>query len=132
MSNKIDLLKPVKTTLRAASEAVAALQSENEKLKAENKRLKTKAVETISDELKKENKRLRHQIDMSYGEFASEKEKKAFEVFSQAHIHDRKTSKVNGGKAHYIIPYGTGLGCCKTVVCQICGEKKDITDISVW
>ena len=81
-----------------------------------------------------ENKQLKEKLDLCYCGymFDSKKEVEAFKAFEQKHIHNRKTRKMEGGKMPYVISYGHGLGCCKTAVCQICGEKEDITDTGVW
>lgn len=86
----------------------------------------------IINEYKEENEQLRERIRLSWGEFASEKELEDYRAFVKEHMHNRATSKANGGAQPYIIPHYTGIGCSKKVVCQICGQAKDITDVSVW
>ena len=86
----------------------------------------------IVNEYEEENKQLRERLRFSWGEFGSEKELEAYNEFVNEHMHNRTTSKANGGLQPYIIPHYTGIGCAKTVVCQICGQTKDITDTSVW
>jgi len=76
--------------------------------------------------------RLEKQLEMSVGFLNSEKELKAFKRFCKKHVKCQLSAKVNGGKVPYVIFNGTGIGTCKKVVCQVCGEEKDITDISVW
>lgn len=107
-------------------------QKRIEKLVAENKKLRKNAKAVIEKELKEENEYLRERIGMSFGCFDSLKEKKAYEKFEEKHMHDRATSKINGGKTPYVISQGTGIGIIKKVVCPICGKEEDITDISVW
>lgn len=106
-----------------------------EQAKSANEKAQTTLLEAkqqVANSHKEENERLKERLKWSWGEFASEKEYKAFMKFRQEHMHNRAESKANGGKEPYIIPNYTGIGCAKDVVCQICGEKQDITDTEVW
>lgn len=116
----------------AVFDTIKYYREENEKLKRENREWHTKALEMANDELKDEIQSLQERLALSYGEFSSEKEKLAYEQFEEEHMHDRLTSKYNGGRAPYLVPTGTGLGTLLKVVCPICGERKDITDVSAW
>ena len=89
-------------------------------------------LEKANEELINTIQSLREQLSLSYGEFASKKEKEAYETFEREHIHDRMTSKTHGGLVPYLIPEGTGIGTLLRVKCPICGEEKDITDIGAW
>ena len=89
-------------------------------------------MEQANDELKDEIEALQKQLDMSYGQFASKKEKEAYDKFSQDHMHDRLVSKLHGGMTPYLIPHHCGIGTTLKVKCQICGEEKNITDTEVW
>ena len=75
---------------------------------------------------------LNRQLSMSYGHFDSEKELKAYRAFCKKHSKCMSSFKINNGKVPYIVENGNGIGTCKKVVCQVCGESKEITDISVW
>ena len=88
--------------------------------------------EQANDELKNEIQSLHERLNMSYGEFSSQKEKDAYKDFERRHMHERLTMKIQGGKCPYLIPTGTGIGTHLEVVCPICGEKENITDTSVW
>lgn len=88
--------------------------------------------EQANKELQNEIETLQKRIVMSYGEFSSPKEKDAYDAFVEEHMHDRQVSKLHGGMAPYLIPTHVGIGTNLKVVCPICGEKKDITDIGVW
>lgn len=103
-------------------------------LEKEIKKLRKNAIASVSQDLKNEIKFLNERLALSYGEFESKKELNDFKKFEQKHskLHDREHIKAYGGKAPYIIAEGTGLGTIKYVVCPICGEKKDITDIYCW
>lgn len=98
----------------------------------ENEKLKKHALEMANDELIDTIQSLRERLDLSYGEFSSQKERDAYKDFEKRHMHDRMTSKYNGGRAPYLIPTGVGIGTHLEVVCPICGEKEDITDTEVW
>lgn len=91
-----------------------------------------RGLEQANDELKDEIQSLQDQLKLSYGEFASQAEKDAYEVFEKEHMHDRLISKYNSGRAPYLIPTGAGIGTILYVKCPICGEEKDITDTSGW
>ena len=106
-------------------ERITELEQQNEKLLND---AESEKINELQHEIENLNKRL----EMSVAELDSEKELKAYKKFCKKHEKCQLSSKANGGKAPYVIFYGTGLGSCKTVVCQVCGEKKDITDISVW
>ena len=100
------------------------------------RKLYTQIYSNTEDKIRKDFEDIiayyKSRFDMSYGEFSSQKEKDAYNDFEQCHMHDRLTSKANGGRAPYLIPTGVGIGTQLTVVCPICGEKEDITDIGVW
>ena len=103
-----------------------------EELKEKNKQLYADAESIVRKDYEKQINNLKEQLRLSYGEFASQKEKEAYDEFEKEHIHDRLSSRYNGGRAPYLIPTGTGIGTILKVVCPICGESKDITDNSVW
>ena len=103
-----------------------------EKLIEKNKQLYAAAESIIRKDYEKQINSLKEQLSLSYGEFASQKEKDAYDEFEKEHMHDRLSSRYNGGRAPYLIPTGTGIGTILKVVCPICGESKDITDNSVW
>lgn len=103
-----------------------------EELKEKNKQLYADAESIVRKDYEKQINNLKEQLSLSYGEFASQKEKEAYNEFEKEHIHDRLSSRYNGGRAPYLVPTGTGIGTFLKVVCPICGVSKDITDISVW
>jgi len=106
---------------------------ENDKyLREKNKELHDNAEAIVCKEYEKRITQLEKELQLSYGSFASQKEKEAYDEFEKEHMHDRLTSRYNGGRAPYLIPTGTGIGTNLKVVCPICGESKDITDTSVW
>lgn len=104
----------------------------NKKIVEHNQKLHDDAVSIVRAEYEDQIKYLKERLAMSYGEFASQKEKEAYNQFEKEHMHDRQTSRYNGGRAPYLIPTGAGIGINLKVVCPICGESKDITDTSVW
>lgn len=103
-----------------------------EELEERNKQLYIDAESIVRKDYEKQINNLKEQLSLSYGEFASRREKEAYDQFEKEHMHDRQTSRYNGGRAPYLIPTGTGIGTNLKVVCPICGESKDITDTSVW
>lgn len=104
----------------------------NEELRKTNQRLIKNAQAVVENDFKKEIEALEERLRLSYGQFSSQKELDAYNDFTNRHMHDRLTSKYNGGREPYIIPHQTGLGCIKKVVCQICGESEDITDMEMF
>ena len=102
------------------------------KLDKANQELRDKAEEMVKHQYEDEIAQLKQQLSLSYGEFASTKEKDAFINFTKRHMHNRMNSKYEGGLAPYLIPVYTGVGTSLTVVCQICGEKENITDTGAW
>lgn len=103
-----------------------------EELEEKNKQLYVDAKSVVKKDYEQQINNLEEQLKLSYGEFASQKELENYNNFVKKHMHDREISRYNGGRAPYIVPNYTGVGCVKKVVCQICGESEDITDTSVW
>ena len=94
--------------------------------------LHNNAVNEIKEEYKEEINNLEERLNLSYGEFASQKEKDAYLEFEKQHMHDRLTSKYHGGWVPYLIPTATGIGTQLIVVCPICNERANITDVEAW
>lgn len=86
----------------------------------------------IRNEHDAENRQLRDRLRFSVAELNSEAELDAYHKFVKEHEKCRLDRKIDGGKMPYVIQYGTGIGVCTTVVCQACGAKQDITDMSIW
>ena len=104
----------------------------NQELALQNQELHDHAEDMIKNEFEAEIKYLKEQLNLSYGRFASQKEKDAYNDFEHRHMHERQYLKIQSGKAPYLIPTGTGIGTYLEVVCPICGEKENITDMGVW
>lgn len=103
-----------------------------EELKEKNKRLYADAESIVRKDYEQRIKSLNERLRLSYGEFRSQKELDDYNAFVEEHMHDRGTSRYNSGRAPYLIPHWDGIGRTLQVVCPICGEKKDITDTSIW
>ena len=101
-------------------------------LRERNKELYTHAEEIVRKDYEKQINNLKEQLRLSYGEFTSQKELDAYNEFEKEHMHNRETSRYNGGRAPYLIPHYGGIGRTLKVVCPICGESKDITDMENW
>lgn len=125
-------IDPLRKGVEMCEARLNALEEENASLREQVSALEANAESVVIDKLKEKIASLEERLSLSYGEFASKKELKAFKAFEKKHMHQRATSKIQSGEAPYIVPHGTGVGTCFTVVCPICGEKKDITDISCW
>lgn len=104
----------------------------NSDLSIRNKELHDNAKDTVRHEYEAAITRLNNKLELSYGQFASQKEKDRYEDFERRHMHERATLKIQSGKKPYLIPTGCGIGTILEVVCPICGEKEDITDNEVW
>ena len=117
---------------KAVYDSIDYYETQCNKLTEENKKLKNAACEVVYEEFKDELTRLKNELHLSYGSFSSQKELDAYNEFAKQHMHDRLTSRYNGGRAPYLIPTGTGIGIILHVKCPICGEEKDITDNTVW
>ena len=103
-----------------------------EELKEKNKQLYADAESAVKKDYEKQINNLKERLSLSYGEFASQREKEAYDQFEKEHMHDRQTSRYNGGRAPYLVPTGTGVGTMLNVICPICGASQNITDTSVW
>ena len=90
------------------------------------------AKKQVKNQYEEENKQLKKNAELVYLRFNSYKERDAYHAFEQKHKECRGTSRINGGKMPYLIPYGTGVGTAYTAICPICGEKEDITDYTSW
>ena len=86
----------------------------------------------IVNEYEEENKRLRKDAELVWLRFSTSKEQENYKQFVKKHELCRLKNKYSGGRWPYLIPVGTGLGTSLTVICPICGEKEDITDIGAW
>ena len=117
---------------QAVTDTIQYYQQQNQQLIEKNTKLHDDAVEIVRNEFIDKIQYLEEERKMSYGHFSSQKEKDAYHDFEKRHMHDRMTSRANGGKCPYIIPTGAGIGTILKVVCPICGEQEDITDIEVW
>lgn len=125
-------IDPLRKAVEMCEARLNALEEENASLREQVKAMEANAESVVIDKLKEKITSLEERLSLSYGEFESKKELKAFKAFEKKHMHQRATSKIQSGEAPYIVPHGTGVGTCFTVVCPICGKKKDITDISCW
>lgn len=101
-------------------------------LRQRNKELYNNAEEIVRKDYEDKIKSLEERLRFSYGEFATETELNEYNNFVKEHMHDRETSRYNGGRAPYLIPHYGGIGRILKVVCPICGESKDITDTENW
>ena len=117
---------------KMVSDTIHYYEEANKQLIEQNNRLTENAEQVVREDYEEQIDYLNERLNLSYGEFASEKELQAYKDFTNRHMHNRAESKANGGLAPYIIPNYTGLGCIKKVVCQICGESEDITDTEAW
>lgn len=117
---------------QAVKESIEYYQSQEKRLRKENQKLHDDAMKIVNDELRDQIQFLQDRLDMSYGSFASQKEKDAYLNFQERHMHERTTSRAQGGKCPYLIPTGTGIGTILYVKCPICGEEEDITDMEAW
>ena len=104
----------------------------NKEIAERNKKMHDDAEAIVRHEYEAEIAYLRKRLELSYGEFASQKEKDAYNDFEKRHMHERLTMKIQMGKAPYLIPTYVGVGTNLKVVCPICGESEDITDTGVW
>lgn len=120
-----ELVKALKDTLSYYKEQTTNALTEASKTREE-------VIAEIQNAYAEENAQLRENLRFSYGFFSSEKELNAWRAFCERHEKSRLRTKISGGKMPYVIPYGTGVGQCVTAVCQVCGEKEDITDTSAW
>ena len=130
--NKFIKIYDEKELSQAVLDTIEYYRQRAEDLGARNKELHEHALEMANKELKDEIRTLKQQLDLSYGQFASKKEKEAYDEFEKEHLHERLTMKIQSGKAPYLIPTYVGVGTNLEVVCPICGEKKNITDTEAW
>ena len=101
-------------------------------LERENAKLLKNAVAVANAKLKDDLETCKNRLSLVYGEFDSEKEKKAWAKFYREHEKCRSTLKINAGRIPYVVEVGAGVGTLRKVVCPICGKEKEITDVSVW
>lgn len=123
--------KDLKESLQQASQYIDQLEERLNSLEEENRSLKEEAKKCADKELLEDNVYLTDRLKRSYGEFSSEKELNAYKSFCKAHAKCRN-SHASSGKFPYVIPTNCGVGISVRVVCPICGQWKDITDVSAW
>ena len=110
----------------AVTNTIEYYEETNKRLEAVNKKLMEDAKEVVRAQYEQQITNLQHQLSMSYGHFSSQKELDRYKDFEKRHMHNRETSRANGGKAPYLIPTGTGIGIILHVKCPICGEEEEI------
>ena len=116
----------------AVFDTIKWYKERNREITAHNEKLHDDAASIVRAEYEAEIAYLKERLSMSYGHFASQKEKDAYDDFNNRHMHERLTMKAQSGKAPYLIPTGVGIGTHLEVVCPICGAKENITDLEVW
>lgn len=121
-----------KETAEHIFDTITYYEEDNKRLREKNKELHDNAETIVRKEYEERISQLEQKLRLSYGSFSSQKELDAYHDFEMQHMHDRLISRHNGGRAPYLIPTGTGLGIILKVVCPICGESEDITDMGVW
>ncbi len=101
---------------------------------AREKAAKTKeeVAAEIVNEYAEENRRIKSKLDRAVAILASEKELEAYRKFCDEHKQCLSSSRAHWGRVPYVVQMGTGVGVCSRVVCQVCGEEQDITDMDVW
>ena len=131
-NNKFTKIYDEKELTEMILNSVQYYREQSEELQKINTQLHEHAMEIVNNELIDKIHSLETQLDLSYGQFSSQKEKDAYEEFEKEHMHERITMKIQSGKRPYLIPTYVGIGTILEVVCPICGEKKNITDTEVW
>lgn len=86
--------------------------------------------ETIN-EYEEENRLLKKRLEYAVAFLGSDLELDRYKEFVAEHKKCR-CNKTNSGMIPYVQQYGTGVGVATTVVCQVCGATKDITDVNSW
>ena len=129
----------IKTTICSSDEltelvhnTVKYYEEKVEELIKRNKQLYTDAEFTVRKDYEKQIASLEEKLQLSYGEFSSQRELDAYNKFVNEHLIEREEHKCNGGRVPYVIPNHTGIGTIFKVKCPICGEEKDITDSEAW
>jgi len=87
--------------------------------------------ETLN-EYERENEQLKKKLRFSVARLGSDSELEMYKQFCDEHKKCMSGDRANWGKAPYVKQYGTGMGTCTEVYCQVCGAHKDITDMSNW
>lgn len=131
-TSKSSVIYDEKELSAAIIDTIQYYKKQYKRVKEENKKLTDNAYLVVYEQVKDEIDSLHERLKLSYGQFASQKELDAYNDFTNRHMHNRLTNKYNGGRAPYLIPTATGVGTDLKVVCPICGEAEDITDINMW
>ena len=58
-------------------------------------------------------------------------ERESIDAFKDEHYQRHKGDRRSGSSYIYKLT-GTGVGTCIEITCPLCGETKDVTDISSW
>ena len=130
------MIIPVQYTPQTFAQQVQDIleQYQNRTEQAEQFAAKTREEIDIAAAKKNQEQiqQLKNKLSLVYGTFDFPEEKERWDNFCKKHEACRVKYKIDSGKMPYIIPYGTGIGCCYTAVCQACGEKEDITYSEGW
>lgn len=129
---QIQTIYEPKELVKALEDTLSYYKKQTTNALIEASKTREEVIAEIQNAYAEENARLKEKLKFAFGFFSSEKELDAWRAFCKKHEECRCKYKIDGGKMPYIIPYGTGIGQCVTAVCQVCGEKEDITDMDVW
>lgn len=112
---------------RICEEYENKLDIANQYIKKVKKDIKAEARKWKDEEFEQ----LEEREKLVYGSFDYPQEMERWQAFCKKHEKCHRHYKI-AGKIPYIIPYGTGIGTIYTAVCQVCGEKEDITYTEGW
>lgn len=119
---------------KIVKESVEFYHNQYEEAIAEIKKTKEELRQEVKKEYENELKDLREWQQLTLIHFNSQKEKEAYENFLNEHNEKHYGTKLGkvGLNDFILYPYISRLGCCLTVECPECHEKKDITDYTLW
>lgn len=113
-----ELVRIVSDTLKWYEQRLMVLEDEVRELRED---ARTKVEVEILDE----NRRLKDKLEFSIDFLNTKKEMSAYQKFRDEHAKRCRSTP-------YTTARWNGIGVEHTVVCPVCGEKEDITDIDGW
>lgn len=111
--------------VRIVSDTLGWYERRLGELEDEVRELREDARTKVEVEILDENRKLKDKLELSIDSLNTKKELSAYHKFRDEHE-----------KRCHSIPYTTvrwnAIGVGHTVVCPVCGEEEDITDIDGW
>jgi len=130
-NNHMKKVYPPEDLAKLVKDSVEYYQKNAERWREENIKSKDELRKEVAAEYENEITALKTQLAYSVTVLGSKAELDDYHDFCQKHMECQKR-RSDWGRSPYVVQTHDGIGTASVVVCPICGEKKDITDINHW